>query len=224
MADKISWIPLESNPDVLNKYIHNLGVPKEWQFVDVYGLDSDLLSMVPRPVAAVVLLYPITEKSEATPLGEKKSDAGLYFVKQTIRNACGTVAIVHALANNQDKIAFLDDKHFAKFLKTTLNLSAEKRAEILQEDQDMGSAHDDTAQEGQTKAPSSDSDINTHFVSFVCKDGGLYQLNGRDEAPIYHGPSTADTLLEDTAKVAKQFMERDPDEVKFTLMALSKVD
>ena len=46
-------------------------------------------------------------QSEATPLGEKKSEAGLYFVKQTIRNACGTVAIVHALANNQDKIAFL---------------------------------------------------------------------------------------------------------------------
>ena len=33
--------------------------------MDVYGLDPDLLSMVPRPVAAVVLLYPITEKVRA---------------------------------------------------------------------------------------------------------------------------------------------------------------
>ncbi|XP_061189469.1 ubiquitin carboxyl-terminal hydrolase-like isoform X1 [Saccostrea echinata] len=224
MADQISWIPLESNPDVLNKYIHNLGVPKEWQFVDVYGLEPDLLGMVPKPVAAVVLLYPITDKSEATTIGEQKQNPDLYFVKQTIRNACGTVAIVHALANNQDKIKFLDDKHFAQFLKKTLSMSAEERAEFLQVDQDMGSAHEDTAQEGQTKAPPSEAKVNTHFVSFVCKDGGLYQLNGRDDAPIYHGPCTPDSLLEKTAKVAKQFMERDPDELNFTLMALSKVE
>lgn len=224
MADKISWIPLESNPDVLNKYIHNLGVPKEWQFVDVYGLEPDLLGMVPKPVAAVVLLYPITDKSEATALGEQKQDSDLYFVKQTIKNACGTVAIVHALANNKDEIKFLEDKPFAKFLKNTANMSPEKRAEVLQEDTDMGSAHDDTAQEGQTKAPPSESQLNTHFVSFVCKNGGLYQLNGRDDAPTYHGPTTPDSLLEDMAKVAKQFMERDPEEVNFTLMALSKVD
>ena len=48
------------------QYIHNLGVPSSWEFVDVYGLDPDLLMMVPRPVAAVMLLYPITEKVHFT--------------------------------------------------------------------------------------------------------------------------------------------------------------
>ena len=32
--------------------------------------------------------------------------SSVYFMRQTIGNACGTVALVHALANNEDKISF----------------------------------------------------------------------------------------------------------------------
>lgn len=47
------------------QYVQSLGVPESWQFVDVFGLDPELLLMVPRPVAAVLLLYPLTEKVTA---------------------------------------------------------------------------------------------------------------------------------------------------------------
>lgn len=46
--------------------------------------------------------------------------------------------------------------------------------------------------------------------------------DGRKAFPINHGPSSADTLLEDACKVIRQFMERDPEEVKFTIVALAK--
>ncbi|WAQ99429.1 UCHL-like protein, partial [Mya arenaria] len=151
---KQRWVPLESNPDVLNKYIHNLGVPKDWEFVDVYGLDAELLMMVPRPVIAVMLLYPITEQSESAEnkLGEEKQNVGgVYYMKQTVGNACGTVAVIHALANNQNSINFEDNKHFNKFLEDTLGKEPNEIANILENDSAMGAAHDDTAQEGQTE-------------------------------------------------------------------------
>lgn len=41
--------------------MENLGVPSDWQIVDVYGLEPDLLATVPQPVLAVMLLFPVTE-------------------------------------------------------------------------------------------------------------------------------------------------------------------
>jgi len=46
-------------------------VPRDWEFVDVFGLDPELLMMVPRPVIAVMLLYPITDQVLAWGSGVK---------------------------------------------------------------------------------------------------------------------------------------------------------
>ncbi|ESO93150.1 hypothetical protein LOTGIDRAFT_204019 [Lottia gigantea] len=216
------WIPLESNPDVLNKYVRALGVPENWQFVDIYGLDDELLAMVPQPVSAVILLFPDTDQVSANPIGSVDSNppAPLYYTKQSIRNACGTVGIVHAIANSADKINFDKNKHFIKFLEKTKPMSPEERAKALEEDQEMGSAHQDSAQEGQTRTPGKDDEVNAHFVAFVHKDGSLYELDGRKEGPVKHGETTQDGLLKDTVKVVREFMKRDPDQITFNLMAL----
>ncbi|CAO0799264.1 unnamed protein product [Mucor circinelloides] len=61
---KIKWLPLEANPDVWNKIIHNNGVDPGWSFTDVYGFDAESLAMIPQPVAAIIFLFPITDAYE----------------------------------------------------------------------------------------------------------------------------------------------------------------
>lgn len=95
---------------------------------------QDLLAMIEGPVLAVILLFPIGDaKGEDTRLGRLRlfnigvvlqvanqiyawvtplagtpptnALEGPYYMKQTIQNACGTIAVLHAVLNNRDFVA-----------------------------------------------------------------------------------------------------------------------
>jgi ubiquitin carboxyl-terminal hydrolase L3 len=102
------FIPLESNPDVFTTLIHKLGVPESLKFQDVLSLDdAELLAFLPRPAYALVLVLPATEQYEARVAeedihveeGQPRGD--VLFFKQTINNACGLYAILHAVCNGK---------------------------------------------------------------------------------------------------------------------------
>ncbi|XP_053616433.1 ubiquitin carboxyl-terminal hydrolase isozyme L3 [Plodia interpunctella] len=224
-------VPLESNPEVMNKFLQNLGVPGNWAIVDVMGLDSEMLSWVPRPVISVLLLFPISENYENHKKKEENNilstgqevSSNIFYMKQNISNACGTVALVHSVANNCDKIE-LSNGPMKKFLDDAKGLDAAARGALLEKTEAIINAHKELAQEGQTTTPSADDPVNHHFIAFVHKDGALYELDGRKAFPINHGPTTSDSLLEDAATICKEFMARDPNEVRFTVMALAAAD
>ena len=46
----------------MNQFLHKMGMPKLWAMTDVYGLDDMLLDMLPQPVVALMLLFPINDK------------------------------------------------------------------------------------------------------------------------------------------------------------------
>ncbi|KAK5639880.1 hypothetical protein RI129_010691 [Pyrocoelia pectoralis] len=224
----MSLLPLESNPDVLNKFLQKLGVPEKWSLVDVFGVDSDSLAWVPRPVISVILLFPISDSYQTfaeTQANEIKETGqtltpDLYYVKQMVSNACGTVALIHSIANNAEQIQIADGP-FKKLLDESENMTPTERGELLQKSAAaIIDAHRELEHEGQTTANPND-EVNHHFVAFIQKDGHLYELDGRKEFPINHGNSTPETLLEDAAKVCREYMEREADNHNFTIMALT---
>ncbi|KAK7251800.1 hypothetical protein RIF29_35329 [Crotalaria pallida] len=218
------WLPLEANPDVMNQFLWGLGLPQEEaECYDVYGLDEELLEMVPKPVLAVLFLYPITTKTEEERLQQenvnKEHSSKVYFMKQTVGNACGTIGLLHALGNITSEVKLAEGSFFEKFFKSTESLDPFQRAVFLENDREMEVAHSVAASAGDTEASDN---VDTHFICFTCVDGELYELDGRKSAPISHGASTPNTLLRDAAKVIQSMIHKNPESLNFNVMAISK--
>ena len=220
------WLPLESNPDVLTKYLHKGGVSNKWAIVDVVGLESEMLGWIPKPVKSIILLFPCSEAYEKHRKEEherltaepQKYPADLFYMRQSTENACGTVALIHAVANNPD--ITLSEGSLKEFLEKAKDLTPEERGKALESNQAMTEVHQELAQEGQTTADPNDK-VYHHFIALINKDGTLYELDGRKSFPIKHGDTTEETFVSDAAKVCKEFMARDPEELRFTVMALA---
>lgn len=227
------WFPLEANPDVMNIYMEALGVaPSEVTgaprvaFHDVYGLDDDMLSLVPQPVLAVVFLYPLNEKTEEL---RHKGDfvppsqqEGLFYTKQTVSNACGTIGILHALLNNVDKLGRLTPGSVLDELAQQLpGLTPEERAAVIQESDNLDNVQAGAAQMGQTENRSLDAEINLHFVCFVHHRGQCIELDGRKDGPLIVGECTPDTLLKAAGTQIMAYAAMAPDSVQFSIISLS---
>lgn len=220
------WVPLESNPDVMTKYLHQVGVSEKWSISDIFGLEDELLDYVQKPVKAVIFLYPITENSEkycseenqALEENSQKLPEDLYFIRQYVSNACGTIALIHAIANIPD--IEINDGFFKDFIEKSRKMTAEERGRLLEKDEELSKTHQELAVEGQT-SHNPEEPVLLHFMALVNKNGTLYELDGRKSSPINHGSTTDGTFLNDAAKICKQFMARDPDEVRFTVLAIN---
>ena len=125
------WFPLESNPEVINSYAEKLGLSvNKFSFQDVLSIEEWGLSMVQSPTLAVLLLFPVKEVSEAHRIEESKQielngqtvSSNVYFMKQTVGNACGTVGILHAIGNSRNRLELIENSYLQRFLASTVNM------------------------------------------------------------------------------------------------------
>ncbi|XP_022639130.1 ubiquitin carboxyl-terminal hydrolase 3-like isoform X2 [Vigna radiata var. radiata] len=196
---------------------------EEAECCDVFGLDEELLEMVPKPVLAVLFLYPITAKTEEERLqqeNEKKDySSKVYFMKQTVGNACGLIGLLHALGNLTSEVKLVEGSFFDEFFKSTASMDPLQRAAFLVNDRDVEVAHSVATSDGDTVASDNE---DPHFICFACVDGQLYDLDGRKSGPISHGVSSPSTLLRDVAKVIQSMIQKNPDSLNFSVIAISK--
>jgi len=97
-------------------------------------------------------------------------------------------------------------------------MDPKERGRYFQKNKEIKEVHKEAVEKGETSV---EEDVNTHFIAFVEKDGFLYELDGRKEFPINHGECKPEELLSKSCLEIKKFMDRDPEEIKFTLMAVA---
>ncbi|GAB9470330.1 hypothetical protein Gpo141_00007578 [Globisporangium polare] len=226
------WFPLESNPAVMNTYVQQMGFPTQhFSFCDVLSTEEWALEMVPTPVLGVLMLFPIKAHTEAFAKqqeekilkdGQVVSDA-VYYMHQTVGNACGTIGLLHAIGNMRQHVTLEPESYLGKMFSKTETKTPDEIADYLEHDNELEETHSSAADAGQSEQLESvDDPINTHFICFSHVDGHLYELDGRKKFPINHGPTTQENLLKDACRVIQEFMARDEGEVRFTILALAK--
>ncbi|KAI3338340.1 ubiquitin C-terminal hydrolase L3 [Ustulina deusta] len=198
-AGKKYFIPLESNPELFTELIHTLGMSKRLAFHDLLTLspsDEDLLSFVPRPALALVLVIPAPEgytarlreeEKDVPPHGKKGDEEDVVFYHQTIGNACGLYATLHAVSNGEARAFVEPSTHLSRLIERCAPLDSAQRIEALESDEQLAAVHASVASRGNT-APPADITVEALFayMTFVKSrmSGRLYQLEGCRKAPV----------------------------------------
>ncbi|KAJ5674252.1 Ubiquitin carboxyl-terminal hydrolase isozyme L3 [Penicillium macrosclerotiorum] len=236
-----AFVPLENNPEVMSHLVHQLGLPQTLGFTDVFSIDEpDLLAFVPRPSHALLLVFPVSTTYEQSRAAEDSAlpeytgfgpAEPVTWFKQTIRNACGLIGLLHAVSNGEARKHVIPGSDLATLLQEAEGLAPMARADLLYASKALESAHADAAKLGDTAAPDAENSVDLHFVAFVKgTDGVLWELDGRRKGPLARGKlkPEEDALSEAALELGvRRFLKTEaqggnPD-LRFSLVSLGPV-
>lgn len=228
----------ENNPEVMTRLAHELGLSQTLQFHEVYSLSEPaLLEFLPRPAHALLLVFPVTETYEKFRHDEDSSrpdysgsgaDEPVIWFKQTIRNACGLIGLLHAITNGGAREQVTAGSDLEQLIREAVPLDPVKRADLLYESKTLEAAHATAAAGGDTKAPDAEASIDLHFVAFIKdSENNLWELDGRRKGPLNRGKLDAenDVLSEQGQQLGVQaFLRREEEagggELRFSVIML----
>lgn len=244
--DATGLLPLEANPETFNHFLSLVGFDiQKYQFVDVFSTsDEDLLNLVPRPVVGLLLVKPSSAQSciigtNDTTTKEPKTEIvngsdlnannAIWHTTQTIGGACGSIAVLHLVANIDEDLLGRPVYHRNSWLERFL--ADDER--LL--DEEFRRMHMDAACHWSNQTSHSKfvpgKRVGNTFTALVpilvrrnSNDQGscmvLVELDGRKEGPIPHGTTSRGSFLADSCKWIEQVMADNPDG-QFAILALA---
>ncbi|KAJ5248641.1 hypothetical protein N7468_000092 [Penicillium chermesinum] len=199
-----TFIPLgEKQPRSVSPALSKSRVAPGLTFHDVISTSPDLLSWIPRPIHALILLAdaPIFHavRSPGKPTIPEYKGSGpaepVVWMRQTIGHACGLMALLHCLFNLDDRQYVTRGSELDQLLETAIGLAPSERADLLYQSQFLEKAHMEAASQGSSAPPSPQDENHHHFVGFVQKGKDVWELNGGLNGPLHRGELNHGDLL-----------------------------
>ena len=127
------WPPLESDPAIFTEYLHKVGLAGDWQVGECFGLDEDCLSFIPAPCVAMIVNSERLMRDDIA-VGDAANQAAFYMKQSdTLDNACGIIACLHAVFNNQGNgVNFGEDSLLGRYWAQVKDSTPEERCTALE--------------------------------------------------------------------------------------------
>lgn len=231
----MSWCTIESDPGVFTELTEAFGV-NGCEVTEFLSLD-EAASFDYGPILGLIYLFKVDGSVSHPPRDEVPLEDNVFFIRQTIQNACATVALLNTLTNVPSDGGVKLGPLLSDFKSTTTDIDPESRGDVLETLEDVRKAHNSFTQEAyltvEDKKRSSKADP-FHFVAFIqnpSKPDQAVELDGLrptavavpsdipSDTPVL--PTTPEWLKKAVAEVQRR-MEAfaASGELRFSLMAL----
>lgn len=228
------WRAIESNPEVMTALAHKMGLPAKWAVHDVYSFDEELLGMVPQPVMSLQLIFSTDEQQQYTAPAVSNDNnnnaaesdtSSLFFLEQVdaLPNACGTIALVHGMANNMQALDIADDSMLGRFVAANRARAKRDIGDAMASDAELREAHNSFVEQGQSRVISNDERVGAHFIALLPIGGRVVEFDGAyQQAPVVRATiGENETFLQAAARVVKRDWMSRTDSIGFAITAIA---
>ncbi|ORC84584.1 ubiquitin carboxyl-terminal hydrolase [Trypanosoma theileri] len=207
------WCLIESDPAVFTELVERFGT-RGVAVEELIALEPDALRGH-TAVYGLILLFrwapqmksqqeQESQSQQQTSDGAVVPDAPVYFAQQTVNNACATLALINTLLNYSDRIDLGDT--LSNFLSFTREMNPYLRGTQVGHCEVLRDAHNSFAPACifELDAEKPDASDVYHFVSFIYKNGAIWELDGLQEGPILAGDATDENYKEKLIEVVQK--------------------
>ena len=114
---------------------------------------------------------------------------------------------------------YIEGSFLDKFELVNIDASSEDMSQYLIDDEEFERIHDEMTVEGKSSIENASG---SRIITFVEIDNKVYELDGQMPGPICKGEIEGANLGIKVSSIVNEYMAMDPEEVKFSIMALAQ--